>query len=181
MGTPTQAAIEFGQHHIAELLRSLARPNEDSAQRLGLHSLPPVRVVVVVNDHPHRTIAHRIIFLQEVVVYVLSFVANARDLCSLSMVPDDIPLPLLNNLGEVRMANIPRQVSRALAAVSRDDALWKPLGHPSWADHHVLRLVGPGTDMIPPARAHTHTTQHTAQEWKTRHEAGKGADGRART
>jgi hypothetical protein len=76
-----------------------------------------------------------------VVVYVLSFVANARDLCSLSMVPDDIPLRMLNNqLGEVRMANIPRQVSRALAAVSRDDALWKPLGHPSWADHAV-RLV----------------------------------------
>jgi hypothetical protein len=35
-------------------------------------------------------------------------------------------------------------VSRALAAVSRDDVLWKPLGHPSWADHHILRLVGPG-------------------------------------
>ncbi|ELR16560.1 Ras family protein [Acanthamoeba castellanii str. Neff] len=87
-GTPAQAAIEFGQHHIAELLRSLARPTEDGAQRLGLHSLPP-----------------------EVVVHVLSFVANAHDLCSLSM------------------------VSRALAAVSRDDALWKPLGHPSWADH----------------------------------------------
>ncbi|ELR11991.1 Ras subfamily protein [Acanthamoeba castellanii str. Neff] len=53
--------------------------------------------------------------LREVVVHMLSFVANAHDLCSLSM------------------------VSRALAAVSRDDALWKPLGHPSWADHHVLR------------------------------------------
>jgi hypothetical protein len=34
------------------------------------------------------------------------------------------------------------QASRALAAVSRDDALWKPLGHPSWADHHALRSVG---------------------------------------
>jgi hypothetical protein len=31
-------------------------------------------------------------------VHVLSFVANAHDLCSLSMVPDDIPLrPLANN------------------------------------------------------------------------------------
>ncbi|ELR16557.1 ankyrin repeat-containing protein [Acanthamoeba castellanii str. Neff] len=73
-GTPAQAAIEFGQHHIAELLRSLARPTEDGAQRLGLHSLPP-----------------------EVVVYMLSFVANAHDLCSLSMVPDDIPSHPLNN------------------------------------------------------------------------------------
>ncbi len=79
------------------------------------------------------------------------------------MVPDDIPLPF-EQLGEVRMANIPRQVSRALAAVSRDDALWKPLGHPSWAGHHVLRLAGPGTTRHDPhaptvggTQEHTHT------------------------
>ncbi|ELR16556.1 Ras subfamily protein [Acanthamoeba castellanii str. Neff] len=90
-GTSAQAAIEFGQHHIVQRLRALALRNED-AQQLVLSRLPP-----------------------EVVVHVLSFVANADDLCSLSM------------------------ASRALAAVSRDDALWKPLGHPSWADHHALR------------------------------------------
>jgi hypothetical protein len=100
-GTPAQAAIEFGQHHIAELLRSLAHPNEDGAQqRLGLHSLPPVRVVVVVNPTtPHHTIAIHTCLLQqqEVVVHVLSFVANAHDLCSLAMVPDDIPSHPLHN------------------------------------------------------------------------------------
>jgi hypothetical protein len=53
-GTPAQAAIEFGQHHTDELLRSLARPTEDGAQRLGLHSLPPVRVVVTATTPPHH-------------------------------------------------------------------------------------------------------------------------------
>ncbi|ELR11997.1 Ras subfamily protein [Acanthamoeba castellanii str. Neff] len=82
-GTSAQAAIEFGQHHIVQRLRALALRNED-AQQLVLSRLPP-----------------------EVVVHVLSFVANAHDLCSLSMVPDDIPFrPLaiispVGQLGEV--------------------------------------------------------------------------------
>jgi hypothetical protein len=29
------------------------------------------------------------------------------------------------------------QVCRAFAAVSRDDSLWRRLGHPSWEEHHV--------------------------------------------
>jgi hypothetical protein len=97
-GTPAQAAIEFGQHHTAELLRSLAHPTEAGTHRLGLHSLPPVRVVVVVNPAtPSPTAIHTCLLQQEVVVYMLSFVANARDLCSLSMVPDDIPSHPLSN------------------------------------------------------------------------------------
>ncbi|ELR20466.1 Ankyrin repeat domain containing protein [Acanthamoeba castellanii str. Neff] len=97
-GTPGQVASESRQDHITELLRSLSRHHTDGdddnddhdLQRLGLWSLPP-----------------------EVVVHALSFVANARDLCSVSL------------------------TCRALAAISRDDGLWKPLGHPSWADHQV--------------------------------------------
>lgn len=68
--------------------------HDDDTQQLGLCSLSP-----------------------EVTVHILSFVANAHDLCSLSM------------------------TCRALATASRDDALWKPLGHPSWADH-IIREGG---------------------------------------
>jgi hypothetical protein len=87
---------------------------------------------------------------QEVVVHALSFVANARDLCSVSLVRSIIAckgphrgrgvVANVKSLGAERSGarvSVGVQTCRALAAISRDDGLWKPLGHPSWADHQV--------------------------------------------
>jgi hypothetical protein len=97
-GTPGQVASESRQDHITELLRSLFRHQTDGdgdnddhdLQRLGLWSLPPVRRRRLMSSAPRLPSPHLLSVGgghgQEVVVHALSFVANARDLCSVSLV-----------------------------------------------------------------------------------------------
>jgi ankyrin repeat protein len=74
-GTPAQAAIEFGQHHIVQRLRALALRNED-AQQLVLSRLPPVRVVVIATTPPHH---RQHVFVSRCTIAILAAAADDDD------------------------------------------------------------------------------------------------------
>lgn len=81
-------------------------------------------------------------FQQKDVASLLSGLARDQDAVGIWSLPPEVLVHLLSYLGTAEDLCAVSMACRAFAVVGRDESLWRPLGHPSWEQHHARTEEG---------------------------------------